>query len=224
MKVARLKAERRTAKGRNQVNQLRKQGWTPAIVYGESAQPEMISVSEWEIEQHVKAHHKVFALDVNGQRQDAYLQEIAWDALTDRPQHIDFKRIDLTKPIEIEVEVAFEGHPIGLGKGGVLMKDHQVIRIKCLPTAIPESIEAKISHLDMDQSLTAKEVPMPEGVTLASPPDMVVCHVAKFVAQEIAAPAAAAPAEGAAPAAEGAAAAKPADAKDAKAGDKPAKG
>ncbi|MFM1871145.1 MAG: Ribosomal L25p family, partial [Planctomycetota bacterium] len=36
MKVVRMKAERRTALGRNQVAQLRKEGWLPAVVYGES--------------------------------------------------------------------------------------------------------------------------------------------------------------------------------------------
>lgn len=219
MKVARLKAERRTAKGRNQVNQLRKQGWTPAVVYGEGAQPEMISISEWEIEQHVKAHHKVFALEVSGQRQDAYLQEIAWDALTDRPQHVDFKRIDLTKPIEIEVEVTFSGHPVGLGKGGVLMKDHQVIRIKCLPTAIPDAIEHDITKLEIDDYVMAGQLVLPAGVTLVTAATTPVCHVAKLVVQEIAAPAAPAAGE-AAPAGDKAAAAgdKPAD----KAAEKPA--
>ena len=35
MQVVRMKAERRTALGRNQVAQLRKEGWMPAVVYGD---------------------------------------------------------------------------------------------------------------------------------------------------------------------------------------------
>lgn len=207
MQVVRMKAERRTALGRNRVAQLRQQGWLPAVVYGDGKEPVSISISEWELEQHVKAHHRVFQLDIAGQPQAALLQEVTWANTTEHPVHVDFKRIDLTKPIDTEVEVALVGHPVGLGKGGTLMKDHMKVLVRCLPTAIPDSIEHDISKLEIDGYLTAGELKLPQGLTLVSAPTMPVCHVAKLVVQEVAA----------APAAEAAA-----PAADAKAGDKPA--
>jgi large subunit ribosomal protein L25 len=218
MQVARLKAEVRSALGRAEVKTLRAQGWLPAVVYGEGKDPQSISISEWELEQHIKHHHRVYSLEIDGSKQDAYLQDVQHDSLSDRLRHVDFKRIDLTKPIEIEVEVTFVGHPVGLGKGGVLIKDHPLIKVRCLPTAIPEELEATIGHLEIDQSLQAKEVPLPQGVQLAVPPEFVVCHVAKLVVQVVAAPAA--PVAEGAPAAEGAAPA--AGAAGEKAAEKPA--
>src|SRR6187549_4164670 len=100
MQVVRMKAERRTAVGRNQVAQLRAQGWLPAVVYGDGKEAVSIAISEWELEQHVKAHHKVFQLEVGGAAEAALLQEVSWHAVSDRPVHADFKRIDLTKPID----------------------------------------------------------------------------------------------------------------------------
>ncbi|MCB9886185.1 MAG: 50S ribosomal protein L25 [Planctomycetes bacterium] len=178
MKVVPMKAERRSALGRNQVAQLRKEGWLPAVVYGEGREPVSISISEWELEQHVKQHHKVFHLDIGGTVESAFLQEISWQATTDRPLHADFKRIDLTKAIEADLEVTAVGYPMGLSKGGVLSKDHMVIRISCLPTAIPESLEHDISGLDLDQTLTAGDLVLPEGVTLVTPAHTSICHVA----------------------------------------------
>lgn len=223
MQVARLKAEVRSAIGRTQVKGLRQKGWLPAIVYGEGKEPQSISISEWELEQHIKNHHRVYRLEIDGGRQDAYLQDLQINVLTDRPQHADFKRIDLTKPIEVEVEVGFLGHPVGLGKGGVLIKDHPLVTVRCLPTAIPDLLEVAIAHLEIDQALHAKEVPLPEGVELAVSPELVVCHVAKLVVQaEAPAPVAeAAPAEGAAPAAD---AEKSKDGKDSKDSGKDKKG
>ena len=124
MQVVRMKAERRTALGRNRNEALRAQGWMPAVVYGEGKESMSIAISEWELEQHVKAHHRVFHLDIGGVAESAFLQEVAWQATTDRPLHADFKRIDLNKPIDAEVEVALVGHPAGLSKGGTLVKDH----------------------------------------------------------------------------------------------------
>lgn len=214
MQVVRMKAERRTALGRNRVAKLRAEGWLPAVVYGDGKEPVSISISEWELEQHVKAHHRVFQLDIAGQAQAAFLQEVTWANTTDHPVHADFKRIDLTKPIETEVEVTLAGHPVGLGKGGTLMKDHMKVMIRCLPTAIPDSLEHDISSLEIDQYLTAGELKLPAGVTLVSEAKMPVCHVAKIVVQEVApAPAAAAPAADAK-----AGDAKAADAKDGKDG------
>ena len=209
MKVVTMKAERRTALGRNQVTQLRKQGWLPAVVYGDGKEPLPVSISEWELEQHVKAHHKVFQLEIAGAPQAAFLQEVSWHATTDRPVHADFKRIDLTKEIDAEVEVTLLGYPVGLGKGGALNKDHLVITVRCLPTAIPEEIEHDISALDIDQYLTAGQVVLPAGVTLVTPLNTPVCHVAKAVIVDLA-PAAPAADAAAAPAAGAAAATPPA--------------
>ena len=89
MKVVRMKAERRTAVGRNQLKKLRKEGFMPAVVYGEGKEALSIAISEWELERHVEQHHKVFSLEIAGSTQSALLQEIAWQATTDRPLHAD---------------------------------------------------------------------------------------------------------------------------------------
>jgi large subunit ribosomal protein L25 len=208
MQVVRMKAEPRSALGRNRLAALRAEGWMPAVVYGDGQEPVSISISEWELEQHVKAHHRVFQLDIGGTAQAAFLQEISWQATNDRPLHADFKRIDLKKPIEADVEVALLGHPVGLSKGGTLMKDHIVIKVRCLPTEIPDAIEHDVSKLEIDDYVHAGQLALPQNVTLVTAANTPVCHVAKVVVQEAAAPAAA-------PAAEGAAAAPAA-------GDKPA--
>jgi large subunit ribosomal protein L25 len=204
-----MKAERRTALGRNRVAQLRAEGWLPAVVYGDGKEPVSIAISEWEIEQHIKAHHRIFQLEIAGTPQAAFLQAVTWANTTDHPTHVDFKRIDLTKPIEVEVAVALLGNPVGVSKGGALMKDHVQILIRCLPTAIPDAIEHDVSKLELDQHVSASDLKLPAGVTLVAPATTVICHVAKIVVAE-AAPAAAE----AAPAAGD----KPAE----KAGDKPA--
>jgi len=208
MQVVRMKAERRTALGRNRVAQLRAEGWLPAVVYGDGKEPVSIAISEWELEQHIKAHHRIFQLEISGAPQAALLQEVTWANTTDHPVHADFKRIDLTKPIDVEVQVLLVGNPIGVTKGGALMKDHVQIMVRCLPTAIPDSIELDVSKLEIDQHLSASDLTLPAGVSLVAPATTIVCHVAKIVVQEAAPAAEAVPAAGD----------KPAE----KAGDKPA--
>lgn len=179
MKVVPLKAERRTAIGRNQVATLRTKGWLPAVVYGAGGESVPIAISEWELDKHIRDHHKVFTLDVDGTAETALLQDVAWHTLTDRPLHADFKRIDLNKPIESTIEVTLIGYPVGLGKGGQLLRDSLVIPIRCLPAAMPEVLEQDISKLEVDDKITASQLAMPEGVELLCDPEMTVCRVVK---------------------------------------------
>lgn len=178
MEVARMKAERRSALGRNQIKKLRAEGWMPAVLYGgEGKEPVSLQISEWELDQHVGKRHKVFNLEIDGQTESAWLQDVEWKATTDRPLHADFLRIDLEKPWETAVEVSLLGHPAGLSKGGSLVKDNLVIRVTALPRDLPVGLEIDISKLDAGESIRAKDLPLPEGVSLAVDPELYIVRV-----------------------------------------------
>ena len=57
MKVVPMKAEPRTAIGRNQLAHIRKGGWMPAVIYGDKQENVSIAISEWELDKHVRDHH-----------------------------------------------------------------------------------------------------------------------------------------------------------------------
>ena len=178
MEVARMKAERRTALGRNQIQKLRQEGWMPAVVYGgEGKEPVSIQISEWELEQNIKHHHRIYQLEIAGQTEAAFLKDVAWKAINDRPLHADFLRIDLDKPMEIDLELTPLGHPAGLSKGGTLVKDNLIIRIKALPKDLPEGHEFDISPLGTGDNVRAKDLKLPEGVELAVDPNLLIVRV-----------------------------------------------
>jgi len=77
----------------------------------------------------------------------------------------------------VEVELTFLGVPAGQAKGGVFVRDTQQIRVQALPSAIPHSIEVKIADLDLGDHVFAKDLVMPEGVTLDVSGDTQICHV-----------------------------------------------
>lgn len=183
MQVADIKALRRTAVGSRQVARLRAEGFVPAVVYGGRKEPVNVRVSSWEIEQHIRHHHKVFRLDVEGAREPAFLQEVQFDVLTDRPLHLDFLRIDLSKPIVVTVEINYIGHPQGASRGGVLIKDMSDLAVRCLPEAIPESIDVHVAKIDLGDTIHAREVELPGGLELEVDPDAVVCHMPGEAAQ-----------------------------------------
>lgn len=186
MKVANLNAAARTSRGSNANFQLRKNGRIPAVIYGLGSTNETVSLDADEFQTHIRHHHRVFRIDVGGKEEAAYMQSVQWDCLTDEPLHVDFLRIDLTKPMHLVVGATFIGHPNGLSKGGQLIRDHQEISILALPDAVPDQIEINVDALELDERILAKELTLPAGVTLDMPGDTVICHVALIRLQEVA--------------------------------------
>lgn len=177
MKISTIEVGRRTAKGRHKMAKLRQEGMVPAVLYGGGGESINLAVSEREVQRHVRQHHKVFKLAMEGRQQAIFLQEVQWDCLTDRPLHLDFVRIDLNKPLHVTVEIAYLGHPVGISKGSRLVKDLTDLKVACLPEAIPEIIELRVAHLDMGDIILAKDIELPEGVTLDMPEDTSICHL-----------------------------------------------
>jgi len=178
MEVARMKAERRSALGRNQIKKLRTEGWMPAVIYGgKDREPVSIQISEWELDQHIGKRQKVFNIELDGKSESVWLQEVEWKATTDRPLHADFLRIDLDQPWTCKVEIALLGHPVGLSKGGTLIKDNLVIKVKAMPRSLPKALELDVSKLDAGDSIRTKEIALPEGVELAVDPELYVVRV-----------------------------------------------
>ncbi len=203
MEVVTLNAELRDRLGRHRLASLRAEGLVPVVVYGGSTEPVHLQVAEHEIEQHMRKHHKVFHAKFDGKSESVLMHSVQQEPTSDRVVHIDFLRIDLTKPVHLEVELTWLGHPVGLAKGGRLVHDMSDLQITCLPTAIPESIEINVADLDVGMSIHAKDVVLPKGVELDVDPEAVVAHVVlqveapaapAAVEGEAAAPAAAAPA------------------------------
>src|SRR5690606_20038941 len=177
MEVATIKAAVREQTGKRLNARLRAEGRVPGVMYGLGSPNQNFTVDILELQSHLRRHHRIYQVELDGKRHAAYLQDVQFDCLTDEPLHVDFKRIDLDKPIDLVVEVQLIGHPVGLGKGGVLMRDHLEIEVSALPTSIPENLPVKIDHLDVGEKLFAKDLPLPPGVSLRVSPDLVICHV-----------------------------------------------
>lgn len=181
MDITTIHVEERKEIGSNAVRRLRAAGKVPAILYGEGKPTLPLAVSEHELERHLRQHHKVFKLRMGGRERHIYLQDVQFDCLTDRPLHVDFKRISMDERIHLKVELSFIGHPVGLSHGGRFVKDVIELAVASLPAAIPETVDVQVAELDVGDQILAKDLVLPQGVILDVPEDTVVCHVAEEV-------------------------------------------
>ena len=159
------------------------------------------------------------------------MKDVVVHPVTRQPEHVDLFAIDLNKEIRVELEVSFQGKPVGLSEGGILNVVNRTITIEVLPTQIPDTLSVDVSNLSIGDALHVSDIQIPAGVRVISSPETTLC-VVNLLEEEVisnAAPGAAesgaaAPAAGAAaPAAAGGKAAAGGDAKAASPAKAPAK-
>ena len=201
-----LNVEVRAAKGtKKELSSLRAGSRIPAVVYGGETGPLNISLSERELMDARKkggANAIIHLKHAKGQ-ETVMVKELQRHPVTDRPTHADFQRISLTKMIEARVPLLVVGIAAGVKDfGGMLAYDLRELRIKALPTAIPQKIDVDVTKLGLHEALHVSDLVLPAGVEVLDDPKHVVVHVTVAKEEVVAAVAAVPGAEGAAVVAE----------------------
>lgn len=175
-----LKAQRRDTASRGGLNQLRKEGLIPGVVYGKGMEsPAPISIDEKELLAMLRTHpHAVIDLEVAGQgKQPVMMADLQRDAITRQVLHIDFHRINMNEKITTPVRLEITGESAGQKEGGMLQLVLHDIEIECFPKDIPDSIVVDVSGLEIGQNLTIGDLKLPNGVEAVQDSDMVVLSV-----------------------------------------------
>lgn len=190
MKTIELQATYRKDVGKTHVKKVRAGAQIPAVVYGSKTKPVSIQVDYRSFEHiiHTGAGENVLInLKVSGEKkldERVILKEVQHDPVTDRIKHIDFHVVSLTEKIEIKVRLVTKGEAPGAKAGGILDVVHHEIEVRCLPTEMPEKLEADISHLEIGDSLHIKDIAIPKGVECLLAADEVVVTVHAPKAEE----------------------------------------
>jgi large subunit ribosomal protein L25 len=207
MKTIDLSVQPRQTSGKGAARRSRMQGVIPAVVYGQGIQPKNISITAAEVKRLTPAiGHNVFInLKMDGELngKTVMVRDYQVHPLKHNLIHADLVTVDLTKPINVDVEVELVGRPIGLAKQGILTPGRRQIEVRCLPNQIPEKITVDVSELDLHESIHIAEVKMPEGIKAIYTENYTIASVTATREEKVEVPVVAA--EGAVPA-EGAAA------------------
>jgi large subunit ribosomal protein L25 len=219
MKVA---ATRRIDSGKSAARRLRSAQQIPAVAYGEKTPAQSLAVSPKRLLDVLATEHgrnTVIEIDVeSGEKFPALLCDYQYHPITRQLLHADFLKISLGSPVDVEIPFEISGKSKGVIAGGTLHVVFRKLPVRCLPEHIPVKISYDVTEMELDAHVAAKDLPVPEGVSLRLAPNQTVLAVVSEKAQgeeEVAAPGAAATgaAAGAVAAPAAAAAAPAADAK-----------
>lgn len=171
MAEQRLVATPRDGAGKGVARKLRAAGRVPAVLYGHGMEPLSLSVDALELLHvfHTGAGTNVLVdLEVDGAEHLAMPREIQRDHIKGKYIHVDFLAVRRDERIVVSVPVRIVGESPGVKAGGVVEHHLWELQVECLPTNVPEGIDADISTLDIGSSLRVADLVAPDGVTILS--------------------------------------------------------
>lgn len=215
-----LEVKSRESAGKGAARKLRATGLVPAVVYGKHLdKPLTIAVNAKAVRQALNTPHKLntlLTLKGVGADQQVLFKDYQQDPVSREMLHVDFIAVRDEDLVKVNVPLVLTGKAEGTADGGLLTQARREIEVFAKPRAIPERIEADVTHLKIATALHINDVKMPEGVVVKTNVNYTIAVVSAPEGAVEAAPAAAAAAAapaaaaGAAKPAAGAAAAKPA--------------
>lgn len=165
-----LPAEARERAGKGASRALRRDGRTPAVIYGGKEEPTLIHVEQKELVRQLMTGHfmnSIVNIEIDGKTVRTLPKDVAFHPVTDRPTHVDFLRLTGDSKVEVQVPVVFinEAASPGLKKGGVLNIVRHELDLLCPNADIPEEIQVDVTGKEIGDSIHISDVTLPAGVT-----------------------------------------------------------
>jgi large subunit ribosomal protein L25 len=165
------------------VRALRREGLTPANIYGPKIESTAVQVLTEELRQVLKTagRNDIVYLRLDGDEpRPTFVRDIQQNPVTDAILHVDFFQISLRDKVRADVPI----HLVGLSPavdtfGGILMHGLDHVTVEALPTEVPSFLELDVSSLiEINQALHVADLELPEEVTLLTDAEQVVAKVA----------------------------------------------
>jgi large subunit ribosomal protein L25 len=187
-----LKVEQREITGKK-VASLRREGITPVHLYGSGTQSQSLQADTATIGKTItQAGTNVpvnLVIEGDNTENICFVREVQFHPVTDRLVHVDFIKVDVSKPIRANVPIHIEGlAPAVRNLGGTLLQPLQNVTVEALPMNIPISYTLQATDLvDFETNLYVRDLEASDTVIIVTDEDELVAGVvAPRIEREIA--------------------------------------
>jgi len=185
---------------------LRRQGLTPANLYGHKIKSVALQIDTVELKHTLARAGKssliALKLDSTKRPKMVIVRDIQREPVSGDLLHVDLYQVKMEEKVKLSVPLVLVGDaPAIRDRGGILVQNMSAIEVECLPANMPQRIEVDLTVLEeIDQAVHVKDLSIDESVSILSDREQAIVQIARSkveveVAEEIAAAEAAAEAE-----------------------------
>jgi large subunit ribosomal protein L25 len=181
-----IEAEPREVVGK-QVNQLRRDGWIPGIIYGRKS-PQSVQMEQKALRRALRTVGTTHLVDiqVDDKPRTVLVREIQQHATRGDILHVDFMEVDMTSKLRAAAELVAVGQSTpeaeGLGMVALMLRE---VEIECYPDDLVATIDVDLSAIKTpDDVIHVRDLVVPKGIEILTDPDQVVTSFEYAAAEE----------------------------------------
>ena len=182
MSEVRIVAEPRTEFGKGPSRRIRRDNKVPVVLYGHGEEPRHFTLPGHELMLVLRRDsNALLTLETADGDQLALPKVIVRDPIKGFLEHVDLVSVRKGEKVTVEVPI----HLVGDAAPETLVDQQTMtLTVSADATALPEFVELDISGKRAGSSLSAAEVPLPGGTTLAQDPEHVIVAILGVVSEE----------------------------------------
>jgi len=166
-------ATSRSVKGKGASRRLRRDNLVPAIIYGDSKEPQSIQLKHNEVQKHLESaafYSQLLMVSIDGgEPVRSVLRDVHRHPYKQQILHLDFMRVIAGAELQVNVPLHFINEDVCVGVktgGGMIIHNENEVTIACLPRNIPASIEVDMAAIEIGGAVHLSELKLSEGVRL----------------------------------------------------------
>lgn len=149
---------------------LRARGLVPAVMYGKGLNI-TISLDAEMLEKLISDHSfmtRVFSIVVDGVSHNAICVDVQFDPITDLPSHLDFRIVDASDVIIVNVPVSIinKDKSVGVRRGGDIYIIRYNVKLKCKVDCILNELVVDVADSVVGSKYHLSEIKLPDGVSM----------------------------------------------------------
>lgn len=158
-----IKATKRTEFGKGASRRARRDGQTPAVLYGHGSEPLHLLLPAKDLFLALRTANALFRIEVEGEKQPvlALPKQVQRHTILPEVEHVDFLLVKAGQKVAVEVAVVITGEP----QPGLIV-NHDLIAVPVLaPVAdIPEQVEVSVEGLEVGANVFVSDIKFPGEV------------------------------------------------------------
>ncbi len=161
---------------------LRSNDMIPAVVYGHGMANENVAVPRplFEKAYQEAGESTIMTLGITGKQPvQVLIQDVDRHPTSGAILHVDFYQVRMDEAITNDVPLVYVGESAAVkALGGILVKNHSTLKVKCLPADLPHEISVDLSALvDFESRITVADIAIPPRVEVLVKPEDIVAVV-----------------------------------------------
>lgn len=177
MSEVRLAAEPRTEFGKGAARRTRRAGKIPAVLYGHGSDPKHLALPALEFARVVREHgqNAVLTLDIDSSGTElALTKTVTTHPIKNYIEHVDLLLVRRGEKVSVDIPVIVTGDAAA---GTLINLEQPTVTVEAEALHIPEQVEVSVEDAEAGTQITAAQLTLPQGVTLAIDPETLVVNV-----------------------------------------------